>query len=135
MPDPFFVSSKGQKRKRAPTASSSSKTTERAPKKQNRGQPARATKSQKSGSAPTTKKRVDEELQSDDGSRGDGGNVDDLDLTRSDSDDGASGEEDEHETPAEKRLRLARLYLESVKKDIGMLIQSDTLVSLLMPSF
>ena len=31
-----------------------------------------------------------------------------------------SGEEDEEETPAEKRLRLAKMYLDGVKQGLGM---------------
>ena len=62
--------------------------------------------------------RVDEELS--DESDGGGGGVDDLDLRPDDDlDPGASGEEDDDETPAEKRLRLAKLYLEGVKEDLG----------------
>ena len=122
MPDSFFVSaSKGQKRKRAHNTSSSgavASSSSRAPKKFKRSQEQKT-----SGPEPAAKKkRVDEEIGSDDGSR-DGMDIDDLDLTRSDEDEGASGDEDEHETPAEKRLRLARLYLESVKKDIGMFVR------------
>ena len=65
------------------------------------------------------KSRVDEEL-SDQTDDGDDGGVDDMDLRANlDDDPGASGEEDENETPAEKRLRLAKLYLNSVKADLG----------------
>ena len=54
------------------------------------------------------KPRVDEELP-DQSDEGDGG-VDDMDLRANmDEDPGDSGEEDENETPAEKRLRLAQL--------------------------
>ncbi|EIN14441.1 WD40 repeat-like protein [Punctularia strigosozonata HHB-11173 SS5] len=42
-----------------------------------------------------------------------------MDLRASDTDPGASGAEDEDETPAQKRLRLAKLYLESVKDDLA----------------
>ncbi len=48
----------------------------------------------------------------------DDGNIDDMDL-RADEVELDSGEEDENETPAEKRLRLAQLYLESVKVGLG----------------
>ncbi|KAH7101193.1 WD40 repeat-like protein [Auriculariales sp. MPI-PUGE-AT-0066] len=116
MPDPFFVASKGQKRKRAPAASSSSAASERATKKQKHGQPSKPSKSAVKP-AQTSRKRRDEESESEEGE--DDGNIDDLDLTRSDEDQGASGDEDAHETPAEKRLRLAKLYLESVKKDMA----------------
>jgi ribosomal RNA-processing protein 9 len=56
----------------------------------------------------------DEELS--DQNEGDGGGIEDMEL-RVGSDVGleGSGEEDDDETPAEKRLRLAKLYLKSVK--------------------
>ena len=61
---------------------------------------------------------ADEELsdQTDEGE----GDIDDMDL-RADVnlDDHVSGEEDEDETPAEKRLRLAKLHLENVKTGLG----------------
>lgn len=71
---------------------------------------------------PLQKKRKrDEELDSQHtDSDGDvGGNIDDLDLRESEIDEHASGEEDENETAAQKRLRLAKLYLQSVKDDLG----------------
>lgn len=62
---------------------------------------------------------MDEELESDQTDE-DGGGLDDLNLQADmEVDPGASGEEDEDETPAEKRLRLAKLYLESVKEGLG----------------
>ena len=49
-----------------------------------------------------------------------GGGIGDLDLRHGlDSGLEGSGDEDEGETPAEKRLRLARLYLDSVKQGLG----------------
>lgn len=60
---------------------------------------------------------VDEELNSDRTDSEDGG-IDDIDL-RADVQPETSGDEDEDETPAEKRLRLAKLYLESVKDGLG----------------
>lgn len=42
-----------------------------------------------------------------------------MDLRADAVDPNESGEEDEEETPAEKRLRLAKLYLESVKDGLG----------------
>ena len=72
----------------------------------------------KANGAHKRKSRADEEL-SDQTDEEDGG-VDDMDLRANiDDDPGASGEEDENETPAEKRLRLAQLYLNSVKADLG----------------
>lgn len=46
--------------------------------------------------------------------------VEDMDLRDSSGDDAASGDEDENEAPAEKRLRLAQLYLDSLKEDLGV---------------
>ena len=61
---------------------------------------------------------VDEELS--DKSDDEPGTIDDMDLRGDMGEDLAdSGEEDEDETPAEKRLRLAKLYLESVKEGLG----------------
>lgn len=64
----------------------------------------------------------DEELS--DNTHDDSGNegVDEMDLRAPDVDPNAyeSGEEDEEETPAEKRLRLAKLYLDDVKQGLGL---------------
>jgi len=43
-----------------------------------------------------------------------------MDLRAPSVSDGPSDEEDVDETPAEKRLRLAKLYLDSVKNDMGL---------------
>ncbi|KZV79700.1 WD40 repeat-like protein [Exidia glandulosa HHB12029] len=112
MPDPFFANSKGQKRRRGPSNVNAKNK-----------KPRTGTGTSKNQNQPPAKRRRrDEELDSD-GTQDDdnvgGGGLDDLDLRHSDSDAGASGEEDEHETPAEKRLRLAKLYIDSLKKDIG----------------
>ncbi|TEB26796.1 WD40 repeat-like protein [Coprinellus micaceus] len=48
----------------------------------------------------------------------DEGDIDDMDL-RADEEEEQSGDEYENETPAEKRLRLAKLYLESVKGSLA----------------
>lgn len=42
-----------------------------------------------------------------------------MDLRASDEDPNRSGSEDEDETPAEKRLRLAQMYLEGVKTSLA----------------
>ena len=42
-----------------------------------------------------------------------------MDLRASDEDPYQSGSENENETPAEKRLRLARMYLEGVKTSLA----------------
>lgn len=123
MPDSFFASSKPRKRKR-----SESSTHAEAPSKSKKFLHKPTTLSQE-GKKKTVNgvhhkrkpRRVDEEL-SDRTDEGEGGSgVDDMDLrvNLDDEDPGASGEEDENETPAEKRLRLARLYLDSVKVDLG----------------
>ena len=105
-----------RKRKRDGAASSGPKKSAR------RNDGARSGPSTNKGSSkPSNAKRArvdDEELGSEGGS--DGGDIDDLDLRADEVDENESGEEDEDETPAEKRLRLARLYLESVKEGLGM---------------
>ncbi|KAJ8522076.1 hypothetical protein ONZ45_g1263 [Pleurotus djamor] len=65
-----------------------------------------------------SKRRNDEELESDRTDESDAGDIDDMDL-RPDSEEEASGDEYADETPAEKRLRLAKLYLESVKQNLA----------------
>jgi ribosomal RNA-processing protein 9 len=122
MPDPFFSVPKHKKRKRT----DSNATTD--PRKKF----ARKLNAPRDGKKPGTGKvngslkgkkgRADEEL-SDQTDEGEGG-VDDMDLRAEEVDMGASGDEDENETPAEKRLRLAQLYLESVKVGLGMWLNS-----------
>jgi ribosomal RNA-processing protein 9 len=123
MPDSFF-SSKPRKRKRADTGAKAGPSGVGKFTRKGSG-----SDTKKNGAAiinGTTKKRKiraeDEEL-SDESDEGPGG-IDDMDL-RGDADDdaGVSGEEDEDETPAEKRLRLAKLYLESVKEGLGELFR------------
>src|ERR1700733_7668439 len=117
MPDSFFSTSKPRKRKRedlSTKAGPSGHKNVRGP-----GKPFRA-KDTKPANGVTKKRKtdVDEELsdESDDGT----GGIDDVDLRDDLGDDVVdSGEEDEDETPAEKRLRLAKLYLESVKEGLG----------------
>lgn len=111
MPDAFFVSSKTRKRKRTTTRP------EGANKRATINGKGRPTGT-KAPSQPA-KKRRDEDLESDATQDDDLGGIDDMDLRGSDVDPGASGEEDETETPAEKRLRLAKLYLEEIKEGIG----------------
>ena len=111
MPDSFFTSSKPRKRKR--NESSAHETSGKSKKFARK-----STTSREVNGVYKRKSRVDEELP-DQSDEGDGG-VDDMDLRANiDEDPGASGEEDENETPAEKRLRLAQLYLNSVKVDLG----------------
>ncbi|KAF7978547.1 hypothetical protein HWV62_45456 [Athelia sp. TMB] len=111
MPDAFFASTKPRKRKRSasahdPAAGSSKKFAKKDGAKPRPG-------------APVKKKgRADEELDSDRTDEDAG--IDDMDLRHGmDEGEEGSGEEDQAETPAEKRLRLAQLYLDSVKEGLA----------------
>jgi ribosomal RNA-processing protein 9 len=116
MPDAFFSSSKPRKRKRTESsnnAGSAKKIARKGPLTKNlqKGTPANGIVKKKA--------REDEELS--DETDGEGGGIDDLDLRPdADADVEPSGDEDEEETPAEKRLRLAQLYLNNVKESLGM---------------
>ncbi|RPD58341.1 WD40 repeat-like protein [Lentinus tigrinus ALCF2SS1-7] len=122
MPDAFFASTKNRKRKRSTTSRdagpSTSKTKRMAGgRKQDSGsQPGKA-------KAKARKRTADEELsdetQDDDNDRE---GIDDMDLRAPDVDPDAyeSAEEDEDETPAQKRLRLAKMYLDSVKQGLSL---------------
>lgn len=131
MSDPFFASSKPRKRKRDAqdgNRSTPGGNSTRKPFTSGRGRgrggstrggrggpPDKRTGAGRGGPSkkPT---RADEELS--DQTDEDGG-VDDMDLRGDDGLDADSGEEDDDETPAAKRLRLAKLYLESVKEGLG----------------
>ncbi|KAF5348899.1 hypothetical protein D9756_009857 [Leucocoprinus leucothites] len=106
MPDSFFASSKTRKRKRSqPT-----------PSRQN------GTKFKSKPSKPSKKPRLDEELSEhsgDDNDDNEWGGIQDMDLRAEEPDPNASDDEDIDETPAEKRLRLAQLYLDSVKESLA----------------
>jgi len=132
MPDSFFTSSKSRKRKRS--ATSDDRASARRTKKpatsvggslrsrelSSRGKSTSGTKVDGKQKKKTSRK-ADEEL-SDQTDDEDGGGIEDLDLKIASGDDFVGdddGEEDAGETPAEKRLRLAKLYLESVKEDLG----------------
>ena len=119
MPDSFFTSTKPRKRKRSETSSSFRKSTTSFRDDKNK-------KNLKSNGVVQHKRprpirpRVDEELS--DQTDEDVESIDDMELRVDvEEEEGlmGSGEEDENETPAEKRLRLARLYLDSVKEDLG----------------
>ena len=104
MPDPFFSTSKPKKRKRSDSTS-------------NAIGPKKLARSSKDGrSKKNSKKKVQDDLSD----QTDGGGLDDMELRAEDVDPGLSGDEDETETPAEKRLRLAQLYLESLKTSLGV---------------
>ncbi|KAF9242301.1 WD40 repeat-like protein [Melanogaster broomeanus] len=122
MPDSFFASNKNKKRK---GSFSSTDANPGKPKKVLRkDKPSRDPRDKRSAKAngPQLKskprKRIaDEELDSNRTDEDEGG-IDDLDL-RADVEPESSGDEDVQETPAEKRLRLAKLYLESVKDGLA----------------
>ena len=114
MPDPFFATN-SKKRKR-PSSSTSASVSRKKPAIANG-----KLRSKKPSSGAQPKKRIarDEELS--DATEDDHGlgGVDDMDLRGSDEDPYQSGSENENETPAEKRLRLARIYLEGVKTGLA----------------
>jgi ribosomal RNA-processing protein 9 len=111
MPDSFFATN-SRKRKRS-ASSKSNRPSNKKPAITNG-----KTKALASTSGPSRiKKRIaDEELS--DATEDDG--IDDLDLRVSDDDAYKSASENEDETPAEKRLRLAQLYLDGVRTSLGM---------------
>ncbi|KAJ6597528.1 WD40-repeat-containing domain protein [Mycena vulgaris] len=114
MPDAFFASSKPRKRKRSEPGGAGPSTKKFARKDASGGK-----KPPHGALKKNTKRPADEELDSDQ-TNDEGGDIDDMDLTADvDVDPGASGDEDDEETPAEKRLRLAKLYLESVKEGLA----------------
>ncbi|TDL20663.1 WD40 repeat-like protein [Rickenella mellea] len=117
MPDSFFVSSKTRKRKRSSQDASSSKKVNGKPvaKPRKLGSAPRGTAN---GKAKLTRKN-DEELESDATDEdGLGVGIDDMEL-RAEDEEYVSAEEDERETPAQKRLRLAQIYLDSVKEGLA----------------
>ena len=113
MPDSFFASTKTRKRKRSVS------TVERggSAKKISRKGKTSSQDATHAGIRRGGKRAADEELNSD-RTDSEGGDIDDIDL-RADIEPETSGDEDEQETPAEKRLRLAKLYLETVKGGLG----------------
>ncbi|KAJ7171653.1 WD40-repeat-containing domain protein [Mycena crocata] len=114
MPDAFFASSKPRKRKRTDSGPAGPSNKKFARKDASGGK-----KAPNGALKKNAKRPPDEELDSDQ-TNDEGGDIDDLDLTADvDVDPGASGDEDDDETPAEKRLRLAKLYLESVKEGLA----------------
>jgi len=105
MPDAFFAS---KKRKR-------STSTRKQPHKDKSSRPPKP-----NGVQPKSKpkkRQEDEELDSDRTDQDDAA-IGDLDL-RADDEPESSGDEDIDETPAEKRLRLAKVYLQSVTEGLG----------------
>jgi hypothetical protein len=107
MPDTFFAT-KSRKRKRVESKGTGSLSSKKVLKTSN-GRRVSANGKGKSRSA-------DEDLHSD-GSESVA--LEDMDLRADEVDPNESGDEDAGETPAEKRLRLAKLYLQSVRDDLG----------------
>ena len=106
MPDSFFAT-KTRKRKRVTLKDSGPSSSKKVLKTSN---------GRVSAKGKGKSRAADEELHSE-GSGSEA--LDDLDLRADEVDPNESGEEDAGETPAEKRLRLAKLYLESIREDFG----------------
>jgi ribosomal RNA-processing protein 9 len=106
MPDSFFAT-KTRKRKRVPLKDSGPSSSRKVLKASNGHVSARDKRKPRA---------TDEELHSDGGGSE---ALDDMDLRADQVDPNESGDEDAGETPAEKRLRLAKLYLESVREGLG----------------
>ena len=115
MPDAFFASNKNRKRKRSSARDAGPSTSKKV---------ARGAKGKPQNVKAVAKKRsvADEELSEDTQDDDEREGIDELDLRAPDVDPDAyeSGEEDEDETPAQKRLRLAKLYLEGVKQGLSL---------------
>jgi ribosomal RNA-processing protein 9 len=110
MPDSFFAT-KTRKRKRVASKDSGPSSSRKVLKTSNGRISAKV-----KGKGKANTHAADGDLHSDEsGSEA----LDDLDLRADEVDPNESGEEDAGETPAEKRLRLAKLYLESVKEGLG----------------
>ncbi|TFK79276.1 WD40 repeat-like protein [Polyporus arcularius HHB13444] len=116
MPDTFFASTKNRS-KRA-TTRDAGPSTSRGGARGGGKQTGR-----KQASKPKTSKRTaDEELSDETPDEPDREGIDDMDLRAPDVDPDAyeSAEEDEDETPAQKRLRRAKLYLDNVKEGLSL---------------
>jgi len=108
MPDSFFAT-KARKRKRVASKDTGPSSSKKALKTSN----GRRISANGKGKART----ADEDLYSD-GSESVA--LEDMDLRADEVDPNDSADEDAGETPAEKRLRLAKLYLQSVREDLGV---------------
>ncbi len=109
MPDSFFAT-KSRKRKRVASKPTGPSSTKKVLKASN-GRRVSA-----NGKGKGNARAADEDLHSD-GSESVA--LEDMDLRADEVDPNESGDEDAGETPAEKRLRLAKLYLQSVREDLG----------------
>jgi ribosomal RNA-processing protein 9 len=107
MPDSFFAT-KSRKRKRVASKDTGPSSSKKVLKASN----GRHISANGKGKART----ADENLHSD-GSESVA--LEDMDFRADEVDLNESGDEDAGETPAEKRLRLAKLYLQSVREDLG----------------
>jgi len=107
MPDSFFAT-KTRKRKRISLKDSGPSSSRKVLKTSN---------GRVSAKGKGKARAADEELHS--GGSGSEA-LDDIDLRVDEGDPNESGDEDAGETPAEKRLRLAKLYLESIKEGLGV---------------
>ena len=119
MPDSFFAASKNRKRKRSTTRDAGPSSSKKVPK----GVGGKGRKPDAKTSTASKKRRAaDEELSDETRDDDDQEGIDDMDLRAPDVDPDAyeSGEEDEDETPAQKRLRLAKLYLDGVKQGLSL---------------
>lgn len=108
MPDSFFAT-KSRKRKRVASKDTGPSSSKKVLKTSNGRHISANGKGKKARTA-------DEDLHSD-GSESVA--LEDMDLRADEVDLNESGDEDAGETPAEKRLRLAKLYLQSVREDLG----------------
>ncbi|GJJ14571.1 hypothetical protein Clacol_008836 [Clathrus columnatus] len=110
MPDAFFANAKKRKRSQA-NSRDSGKSLRLFPNDQ-----------EKFGGRKNEQERRDDEELSD----GEQSDIEDLDLRASDIDPNESDKEDyAHETPAAKRLRLAKVYLDSVRADLATSLLSS----------
>jgi ribosomal RNA-processing protein 9 len=107
MPDSFFAT-KSRKRKRVTSKDTAPSSSKKVLKTSNGHRV--------SANGKGRSRTADEDLHSD-GSESVA--LEDIDLRADEVDPNESGDEDAGETPAEKRLRLAKLYLQSVREDIG----------------
>ncbi|KAG1752077.1 WD40-repeat-containing domain protein [Suillus lakei] len=115
MPDSFFASTKTRKRKRSVSTAEGARGAKKILREDKSS--SQDTKLTNASARRGVRRAADEELNSD-RTDSEGGGIDDIDL-RADVEPETSGDEDEQETPAEKRLRLAKLYLESVKDGLA----------------
>ncbi len=115
MSDPFFSTAKSKKRKRSDSTSNAGAPSDTRKLTRVTRDGKQHGKAAKVNGILKKKKVRDEELSD----QTDEGGVDEMDLRAEEPDPRESGDEDENETPAAKRLRLAQLYLESVKTSLG----------------